>query len=299
MKKKLTTEEFIEKAKKIHGDRYDYSQTVYQKAKINVKVICKTHGAFEQTPDNHLQGRGCIECSGLKKLTVEEFIRKANIKHSFKYTYANAEYKNSSTKLKITCRNHGDFHQIAKDHLNGFGCSKCSNLKKLTTEEFIERAKNIHKDTYDYSRAEYSGMWEKICISCKKHGDFMQAPANHINFVGCPKCKRSKGEKIIAWFLNRNNIYYEEQKKFADCRKKLPLPFDFFLPKLNLCIEFNGIQHYKMSNHIEKRYKFTDTVENDKIKKDYCVTRGIKLLVIKYNENIRTSLEKELDIKLI
>lgn len=249
MGKFLTTEEFIIRAKVAHGDRYDYSFVDYKNSQTKVKIICPEHGKFEQRPNDHIQGKGCIMCAGIKKKTKGEFVKEAHKIHKNKFDYSLVRYKNNRKKVKIICPEHGEFEQRPSDHINGFGCAECGRVKKLTTNEFIKRAKERHSN-YDYSLVEYKNMHTKVKIICKKHGEFEQTPHNHLKFAGCPKCNKSKGEKIISWFLDKKNINYEEQKKFDGCKNKSHLLFDFYLPDYNLCIEFQGIQHYKANEHM-------------------------------------------------
>ena len=164
---KLTTEKFIKRAKVIHRDRYDYSLVDYKNNSTNVKIICKTHGMFKQTPSTHLKGMGCSKCSGLERLTNEEFTERANKKHNNKYNYSLVIYKNNHTKIKIICPIHGEFEQTPGAHLQRAGCPKCSNNKRLTTKEFIEKANIIHNNKYDYSLVEYKNSFKKIKIICQ------------------------------------------------------------------------------------------------------------------------------------
>ena len=127
MSKKITTEDFIENARKVHSDKYDYSLTNYISAKTKVKIICPVHGVFEQTPCGHLSGRGCKKCSGKNKLTTEEFIDQARKVHGDKYDYSLVNYVNCRTKVKIICPIHGVFEQTPQSHLKGNGCKYCKN----------------------------------------------------------------------------------------------------------------------------------------------------------------------------
>src|ERR1017187_4767031 len=184
--KLLTKEEFVSRAKKKHCDNYDYSLVEYKHSQTKVKIICKTHGVFEQIPDTHLQGNGCYKCgliqnSNLRKSNKEEFISKSIAIHKEKYEYFLFEYINSKTKGKIICKDHGVFEQSPNSHLQGIGCYKCglikiSNFRKSNKEEFISKAKLVHGNTYDYSLFEYIGVHTKGEIVCKKHGVFEQQP---------------------------------------------------------------------------------------------------------------------------
>jgi hypothetical protein len=127
---KLTTEQFIEKAIEVHGDRYDYSLVEYKSAHTKVKIICKEHGTFEQAPTNHLVGNGCSVCSYVAKASIakSEFADKANLVHSNKYSYELVDYKNSHAKVSIVCPIHGEFEQSPSNHIRGRGCNLCANL---------------------------------------------------------------------------------------------------------------------------------------------------------------------------
>ena len=186
------TKIFIEKAKQIHGDKYDYSKVEYQKAIIKVCIICPEHGEFWQTPHNHLNGSGCPKCVGKNK-TREDFLKQAKQIHGDKYDYSKVEYVNVTTKVCIICPEHGEFWQLPYAHLKGQGCPNCKgekiSTKKLENNDiFFEKAKKVHGDKYDYSKVKYKGYNEKVCIICPEHGEFWQTPHNHLNGSGCPKC---------------------------------------------------------------------------------------------------------------
>lgn len=128
---KLTTTDFIEKARKVHGDKYDYSKTIYEKSNKKVIIICKKHGEFLQRPNGHLNNRGCQQCGKTLKLTKNEFINSSNKIHNNFYNYSKINYINSITKLKIICPIHEEFWQTPGNHLSGKGCKHCG-VKKIT-----------------------------------------------------------------------------------------------------------------------------------------------------------------------
>jgi len=119
---------FIEKAKLIHSNFYEYNDVVYINCDIKVDIMCPLHGLFSQTPFEHLKGHKCAKCAGVKKLTEEVFINKANLKHSNKFDYSKVKYTNNKTKVIIVCKKHGEFLQTPNRHLDGDGCSKCSSI---------------------------------------------------------------------------------------------------------------------------------------------------------------------------
>lgn len=192
MKKKLTTGEFIEKAKRVHGDRYDYSRVEYKEAIGKVCIICPEHGEFWQAAREHYGGAGCQKCIGKAKHTVESFVQKAKEIHGDKYDYSKIEYKNSKEKVCIICPKHGEFCQTPNAHLRGSGCPKCAKNVSLTTQTFIKKAKEIHGGKYDYSKAEYKRSSDMALIICPEHGEFWQRPYCHLQGDGCPKCAGRK-----------------------------------------------------------------------------------------------------------
>jgi len=294
---KLTNDTFIKNAKNIHGDKYDYSLVEYKNNRTKVKIICKEHGIFEQKPINHtVQKQGCPICHGNIKLTNDTFIKNAKNIHGDKYDYSLVEYKNSSTKIKIICKEHGIFEQTPNCHLiKKQGCPICYGCIKKTTEQFIIDAIKIHDTKYDYSLVEYKNSSTKIKIICKKHGIFEQSPYSHLDNHGCPICTESKGEEKIKKFLIKNNIDFIQQKIFNECFNKLPLRFDFYLPKYNICIEFDGEQHFKPIEKWGGEKMLNDTQKRDQIKNEYCLLNNITIYRIKYDENINEKMNKILN----
>jgi len=200
MSKIINTDIFIEMARKVHGDLYDYSCTKYCKSRQKVDIVCKIHGAFSQTPNSHLNGKGCKLCSDKtngEKLRSNntEFISKSIYIHGDKYDYSNVEYKTNSSLVEIICPIHGSFIQKAAVHLCGNGCFKCgiekrANSSRSNLYEFIEKSNLIHKNKYSYELSEYTNARNKIKIICPIHGEFMQVPDRHVHGLGCPKCSR-------------------------------------------------------------------------------------------------------------
>jgi very-short-patch-repair endonuclease len=230
------------------------------------------------------------------KLGKENFVELSKLIHNNnKFNYSLVDYINNYTKISIVCHLHGEFKQTPKNHLNGSGCPSCaikykSNRLRNSKEIFIEKSKLIHGDTYDYSLVEYINNKTNVIIICEKHGNFEQVPSHHYNGSGCPICKESKGERTIRDFLIHHNIKFIHQYTFIDCVDKARLPFDFYLPEHNICIEFDGIQHFKAKTLFGGEVGLVDRQKKDKIKTDYCNKNGINLLRIRYNENINKKL---------
>lgn len=190
----MTKEEFIAKARKIHGDKYDYSKVEYNGSKAKVCIICPKHGEFWQQPITHLHGSICRKCSYENRVTrvcnsTEWFINKARCVHGKKYDYSKTIYNGASNDVLITCPIHGDFYQNANTHLKGSGCHKCAlENRKMTTDDFINRCREIHGDKYDYSLTVYTDIQEKVKIICPTHGIFEQIANSHLRGQGCVKC---------------------------------------------------------------------------------------------------------------
>lgn len=296
MSKKLTTEEFILKANLVHFNGYDYSLTKYSDTHSNVEIICSKHGIFKQRPLNHLSGQGCPVCGEIlrrknKTLTFEMFVNRANNVHLNKYDYSNVVYVNAQTKIIILCLEHGEFKQVPNSHLNGKGCPICgmknrADNKRLGNVNFINKSKKTHGELYDYSLANYITAHQKVKIICHKHGIFEQKPSNHIwNKQGCPVCKESKGEKKIGEILNKLNVLYVKGKTFQNCvGKKRKLPFDFYLLKQNLVIEYDGRHHFEIINAFGGKRRFEEIRQNDIIKNEFLLKNNINLIRISYRQ---------------
>jgi len=279
-----TTEEFIKSSVQTHGDKYDYTKSLYINAKTKVKIICPIHGEFEQTPRYHIKGYNCPKCSGTF-MDKKYFIEKANIIHNNKYNYSLVNYVNNTTDVKIICPIHGEFEQKPKYHVKGYNCQKCSG-KFMNTEYFIQKANTIHGFKYDYKNTKFLNSSTKVKIICPIHGEFEQTANSHLNGRGCSACNESKGEKEIMKFLVKNNLVFKRQYKFDDCKNINYLPFDFYLPKHNTCIEYHGIQHYKPVKIFGGVDSFRKTLIRDNIKFNYCLTNKINLIIINDIKNI-------------
>lgn len=290
----LTQEQVISKCREVHGDRYDYSKVIYIGAMRRIEIICKEHGSFWQIFVNHINGSGCKKCFKNHLLTQEEFIQKAKEVHGDLYDYSYAVYKDGRSKISIVCKNHGSFEQKASSHIQGIGCRKCGGTHPLTQDEFIDKAKEVHGDRYDYSKAEYKNYTTKVSIICKQHGSFVQKPADHLSGKGCFKCSSSKREILISKILADNNILFVPQKTFEDCRNKKLLPFDFYIPSKNTLIEYDGELHYKPFRYARSaEEKLRKVQRNDTIKTKYCQDNNIPLIRIPYwktNEEIRETI---------
>lgn len=218
--KKHTTDTFIELSSKKHNNVYLYDKVNYVNNTTKVCITCIKHGDFWMTPANHLFGQGCPKC-GIERRSMQrmgnqsDFIKNAIEKHGNKYDYSKVVYNGVDTNVCIICKEHGEFYQTPYRHLrNSIGCPKCSNNVKLSTEEFIKRAKERHGNTYDYSKVVYIDSTKRVRIICPIHGEFLAIPANHLQGCGCPKCvgKNKTTEDFITEAKAIHGNYYDYSK---------------------------------------------------------------------------------------
>lgn len=286
MPKKRTKEDFINEANKIHNNKYDYSKSEYINANTKLCITCADHGDFWMTPRNHINMKqGCKFCNHQSyPSNNEEFIKKAINIHGEKYDYSKVNYKNNKEKVCVICKIHGEFYVRPDNHLHGSGCPKCScekthNQQRWTTEKFINEARKINGDKYDYSKTNYITTTEKVCITCPKHGDFWVTPTNHLRRHGCPICKQSRMETNIKNFLIENKINFEQQKTWKWLTYKSNLKVDFYLPDYNMVIECQGIQHFEPVEFFGGENEFKNIIKRDLIKKEACEQHGIKVIL--------------------
>lgn len=298
--RRLTQEEFIKKAKEIHGDKFDYSPTVYTTRRNNILVKCRECGEVFSVRAGHLlDGQGCPKC-WQDRLTTEKYIARAKEKFHDRYDYTDTVYVNARTKIKFVCPIHGAVEQNPMQHLNGFGCPKCEDEnQRATTIEFIEKAREVHGDLYDYSLVNYTTRDKKVKIICKKHGVFEQKAGNHLSGYHCPHCSISRGEEKIKEWLNQHNIKFKWHYPLRRRNKKKGLSLievDFFVPSVNIIIEYNGEQHYEPIEIYGGEEQFEKQQARDREEERICKEQKINLLVIPYTDydNINQILKERL-----
>ena len=243
------TDEFIEKSKKVHGDKYSYLLVVYVKANQKVIILCKDHGEFEQTPNGHLGGAGCRKCATKKnadkaRKTTTEFIRQATALHGDIYDYTLVVYKSADEKVIIICKDHGEFEQTPNGHLSGHKCYLCCGPCNSSTDEFIEKSKQVHGDTYIYSLVVYEKANQKVIILCKDHGEFEQTPNNHLNGQGCPTC----GHK--SWIHSTYDFIQHAIKIHGPRFDYSQVTYSKMNEKVRIICKVHGMFEQTPSNHI-------------------------------------------------
>lgn len=294
MSKKKTHEQYVAEVAVINPNIEVISKYVNNKTKILHR--CKTDGFEWCVKPNHiLGGSGCPVCGSMssankRRKTHEQYVKEIEkINHDIEVV---GEYIDDTTKILHRCKLDG-YEWMAKPNniLHGKGCPRCAKCERYGHEEYVKRVSNMNQnievvDTYVNDAV-------KILHRCKIDGcEWCATPNNILRGSGCPKCNNSKGEKAISSWLDKIGVLYESQKRFDNCRYKLPLPFDFCLPDYNICIEYNGKQHYEPIDIFGGEEAFEGTVRRDKIKEDYCKDNNISLIVIPYFADIYEELNK-------
>lgn len=292
MSKKVTHEDFVNNLKNINKNIEVLG--IYTKSRDKIKVKCKIcRNEWEVTPNNLLRGRGCPKCAkekfiGCRLKTLDQFVEEANIVHNYKYDYSKFNYISSHIKGIVICPIHGEFEISPANHLSGKNCPKCAlesrvKLKSLTKEEFVEKAKQVHGNKYDYSKTIYVNNHTPTTIICSKHGEFLQQPSNHLR----GSCRQSHGEQFVTNYLKANNIIFVSQYTIeidSTINKSGKANIDFYIPSKNLFIEYNGIQHYIEKQSFGGKIEFERQQKRDEYVRNYCKENNIRLLEIPYTK---------------
>lgn len=255
--KPISRELFLERATAVHGYKFDYSKVSFKKATDKIIITCKKHGDFLQTVAQHCKGDGCRKCkyeSHKDKTGVSyaEFLSRALEKYGDRYDYSRGSYIDYNTLFKIVCHVHGEFEQTPKNHLL-HECYQCGVLtrsknKRLTQEEVIKEFVARHGNTYDYSKVVYMLSREKVCISCKIHGDFSQTYHSHKSGVGCPKCANmsnaQKKSHTYTMFVNKANLVHKHKYVYYES--------DFYINDkfVDVLCKNHGVFRQRKSEHL-------------------------------------------------
>jgi len=240
---KLTQEEFVSRLEDLNSG-YGLELVRYEGMGKAITLVCRNHGPFTARAGNVLYRKsGCPKCAGeltglRSRKPLSYYVEKSRAVHGDRFEYLGVEYRNSAAYLKVLCSEHGEFLQLAQDHIKGVGCSKCA-VEIYDQASFINVAMRVHGSRYDYSQAVYSGALSKVVIACKDHGPFVQTPSSHINGQGCPKCATvgpSEAQVEIANFMRQFTDVMEEAP-IGESRKRV----DVFLPEYALAIEYHGL----------------------------------------------------------
>lgn len=273
---------------------------VYSGAHIKILHRCRIDGyEWYVTPNNILKGRSCPKCSAHIKRTHEQYVEEVKLINP--NIEVLEEYITNMTPILHRCKIHNiDWKATPVNILKGHGCRKCGNEilandRKKSKEQYIEDLKKVNSNIIFVG--EYINAHIPTLHKCLIHEFEWEAnPNNILSGKGCPICKESVGERQVRQWLCNNNIVYEVQYKFEDCCDINALPFDFYLPDYNACIEYDGEQHYRPIDYFGGQESFERTVKHDKLKNDYCANNNIRLLRISYLENIEEKLNNFLFI---
>ena len=280
----------------------------YIDSKTPIKHYCKTHSVFwDIAPGNALQGKGCKFCCkeriglALKK-SEDEYITELTVKNPT--VKLRGEYLGADILTRHYCEIHNILFDTTPSHaLQGCGCQECHNdrlpqRQPKLEEQYIGELSKKHPNIV--LTGKYINSITPTLHKCLVHNfEWNPTPGNLLSGKGCPKCNESQGEKQITLWLEQNMIVNISQKRFEDCRDIYTLPFDFYVPELNICIEYQGEQHYRPVKFggisDDKAYSnFVTTQHHDKIKSDYCINNNIKLICIPYWEDVNEYLNKNL-----
>lgn len=250
--------------------------------------MCPTHGAFKQTPTEHInKKRGCVLCTR-NYYDGPSFIEAVSKVHNDFYDYSLTVYEAPSTKVNIICPIHGIFSILPYNHYKGSGCISCgiiktANSKKYSSKTFIEKATIVHKNSYDYSLTNYVSSSEKVIITCKDHGPYEQLPANHLRGAGCIKCfyksQQSRIERdFITLITDDLNELVESNIRPSWLNGK---ELDIYIPRLNLAIEINGLVYHHSSMNVSLFYDRTYKEPNYHLDKfNICRENNVNLIHI-------------------
>ena len=283
----LTTDEIIRRCVQTHKNIYDYSKVEYKGDKHKIEIICPKHGSFFQNAYFHY-GKlkcKCPKCVG-RNLSNYEIIKELTELNGYNYSLIDEkiDFKKS---YSIICPQHGLFHNTIDNLKNKQQqCPLCNpkGRKKLTIKNIQQKIKEKIGNVFEYEWETYIDYYKPMVMICPKHGKFNQTIANHLFGQRCPNCKNSLGEEKIRIFLKKNNIQFIPQYKFEKCKNKTYLPFDFYLPLYNLCIEYDGELHYKEVKLFGGKEGLENRKQLDKIKTNFCLANNITLLRIPYYE---------------
>jgi hypothetical protein len=294
----LTREELLRRFEEAHGEKYDYSQTNYINYYKKIDIICPAHGVFKTTAVAHyLHKRGCPKCKDswfvgdcYKLKRQDTFVKRVNQIWGEVFDFGNLNFKTLHKPICITCKKHNHSFETKPCVLlqNKGGCVFCSEERhrekhhQKMFNKFLEKSKTIHGNSYDYSLVtEYVNSFSPINIICKTHGVYETTADAHIyGKSGCPICSKSKGEAKIEMFLTCNNIEYTPQKYIIINGSRHF--FDFYLPKYELFIEYDGKQHFHPIKHFGGEPALKVIKERDEIKNDFCRSNSKLLLRIPY-----------------
>lgn len=279
------TEWYKQKVKQLCGDEYVVkSNYINNHTPVKLLHTVCNHVIAPTPKDFIIRGSRCEYCSHKHFYSYDEIVDKL-LSINYQLLINRDDYLNTTHKYKVKHLKCGYVWEVSLASLiKGHQCPRCSHNLQVTFDMFIHRLNKISGNLYSYISG-YEGLNKsKVLVKCNKCGrNFKMIPSNLLAGHGCPICTRSRGEDRVALVLDKNNIDYETQKAFPGLRYKQPLFFDFYIPKYNLCIEYDGKQHTHPVKLFDKTDPFEVRQRRDHIKNVYCKEHSINLLRIPYN----------------
>ena len=288
-KRTKTHEQFVEEVYNVNPDITVVG--TYKNSYTKIEFRCKEGHQWITTPDSVLSGCNCLTCANIQsslrqRKSHEKFVEEVQILHPDITVIG--KYVNANTKIEFMCSKGHVWKTTPHNILDGCSCPTCkgekiSTKKTKSHEQFANELLQVSPNITVLG--EYKGTFTKIKTKCNKCGcEWESMPCNLLAGCGCPKCATSKGEKMVEEYLERHNVVFETQKRFKDCVDQRPLPFDFYLPDYNLCIEYQGAQHYIATRRMGDEEQLAYRQKHDRIKREYCKTKKINLLEIPYTK---------------
>ena len=284
----LTTEKFIEKARKIHGDKYDYSKVDCRGWYSYVTIICPEHGEFVQRTEAHLRGAGCPKCAHVvPPITKDEYIKRCKNVYGSKYALDNIRYKNMDAIISVNCEKHGEFNVRPKTFLKGSGCPLCKKEK-----DFIKAAIEKHGNKYDYSKVVYKNYRTPVCIIDRERGEFWQKPSKHLNGIGnnFPFDVYAYCESVAKQYETMYDFYMGSRKCYNKSVKNGWINNFTWLEKGKLWEDTlhvvyvyevsDGSVYVGLTRHIKERdkaHRGIDSKNSRSSLREYCETNGLEI----------------------
>ena len=296
--RKKTHEEYVNELNAINADVHVIGK--YSRTHTPIMHRCTIHDyEWMASPANILKGKGCPKCRSLKlrsakSKTHEQYVKE--IRQCNKNIVVLERYINNRTNILHQCLVDNHIWSAAPVNiLSGSGCPACASRKQSMErtkkhEDYVEEVYAVNSDIDVVEK--YAGAETKILHRCKIDGyEWYALPSNILSGHGCPMCNVSIGEREVKYYLINHNISYIYQHTFDDCKNKKALPFDFYLPDYNACIEYDGEQHFRPVEYFGGEDGFMRRQHNDKIKTTYCKLNNITLLRIRYDQYVSSVLD--------
>lgn len=297
-KNKKSHEQYVNELKEVNPNIIVIGNYINANVPILHKCLSDGYEWYAQ-PNNILFGTGCPKCANNIKITNKEYVQKVLLVNN--NIDVIEQYIDAKTPILHRCKFHNiEWKAFPESILRGCGCMECKKEKigeknRKTHEQYINEVKGVNHNIEVLGK--YINSTTPILHKCLLDGyEWETIPSIILQGCGCPQCNESKGEKQIRKWLDKHNITYETQKKFVDCCDIRPLPFDFYLTKHNIVIEYDGKQHNEPVEHFGGQEAYERTVKHDNIKNEYCKNNGISLLRIPYYKNIEEELNNFLFI---